>query len=125
MDAADQLVKPYRVFTSESKSKDQLIGRKVLFQLEKIRLHIFIQPDLDRAGSLIQIRLLDPPEEGFLILIDGDPDAFIADLLHGALQIRIIAAGGVIDAADLTEVNDRKLIEFEFLIVWGYLADQI
>ena len=25
----------------------------------------------------------------------------------------------------VTEVNDRKLIEFEFLIVWGYLADQI
>ena len=125
MYAADQLEEASGIFTPETEGKYQLVARKVFLQLEEVRLHIFIQPDLDRSGSLIQIRLFDPPEESFLILIDLDPDTLITYLFHGPLQIGIISAGSVIDAADLTEVNDRKLIEFEFLIVWGYLADQI
>jgi hypothetical protein len=123
--AADQLKKPGAIFAPEAECEDQLITGKILLQLEQIRLHIFIQPDLDRAGSLIQIRLLDPPEEGILIIVNTDPDTFIADFLHGALQIRIITSGGVIYAADLTEISDRELIELELFIVWGDLADQI
>ena len=60
MYAAYQLKKASAIHAPEAESIDQLVGREVLFQLEKERLHIFIQTDLDRAGSLIQPGLLNP-----------------------------------------------------------------
>ena len=53
MYAAYQLEEASAILAPEAERVDQLIGREVLFQLEKKRLHIFIQADLDRAGSLV------------------------------------------------------------------------
>ena len=51
MYAAYQLKEACAILAPEAESIDQLVGREVLFQLEKERLHIFIQTDLERVSE--------------------------------------------------------------------------